>query len=80
MQKNTAMTEKNKNVIKVVCTVVIAALTALLTALGLSSCGPLAALNSAVRYEYKLSRDSQTNTKTLLKITNEKNSVDYGNY
>lgn len=79
MQKITVMTEKTKNVIKVVCTVVIAALTALLTALGLSSCTATQALNNAIKFEYKLIRDSQTNTNSSLKITNEKKTDDYGN-
>lgn len=37
----------------------------------LSSCSAYTALNQTLRYEYKLSRESNVQTQTNLKITNE---------
>lgn len=41
-------------------------------ALFVSGCSSMYALNNAVRYEYRLTRDSQTNSKSQILISNFK--------
>lgn len=51
--------------------IVAFAIAAVCAAFGLTSCGQMYAINKAIRYEYELNRQSQTETKTHLKISNE---------
>lgn len=46
---------------------------ALVCAFSLTGCSSMYALNQAVRYEYKLNRESETKTNTTLIISNSKN-------
>lgn len=48
-------------------------------ALCVSSCSSMYALNNAVRYEYRLTRDSQTNSKSQILISNFKSYESYEN-
>lgn len=66
------MTDKAKTTIKVVATVIIAALTALLTALGLNSCALIREVNKETQWEYKTSKQIQKEKNTDISITNDK--------
>lgn len=44
---------------------------ALVCAFSLTSCSSMYALNNAIRYEYKLSRESEIHTQSSLLITNQ---------
>lgn len=64
------MEENKKRYIWYIVASVIAAAAATLASL-LTGCGQLYTLNKAVRYEYELVRESNTNTNTHLIISND---------
>lgn len=59
-----------KKFINIPVSLVLVAL-AMLAAICLSSCSQMYTLNKAIRYEYELTRKSQTETNTHLKINND---------
>lgn len=59
------MTQKTKQIIKVVSSVIIAALTALLAALGLSSCNVTRTITTASQYYHRGDTSVVIQTKTI---------------